>query len=159
MSRSTKESWLQGEGDLKEADVEDVPVPGQSVRVRALSARYSAQVQSQVKTVNEGRSAVMKVDVESMEVLQFHHGVIDPTFTLDEAKQIQEKFGPAFRKVVAKIDELSGIDKEAIEQAEQRFPGGVQDTNGTARESASEPMDAAAPTGGGRPDVPARVGA
>lgn len=159
MSRSTKDSWLASDGDLREDNVEDVPVPGESVRVRALSARYSAEVQSQMKMVNEGRSQVAKIDVASMEALQFAHGVIDPVFTLEEAKQIQEKFGPAFRKVVQKIDELSGIDKEAIEQAEQRFPGGVQDTNGTARESASEPVDAAAPTGGGRPDVPARVGA
>ena len=159
MARSTKESWLQGQGDLKEADVEDVPVPGESVRVRALSARYSAQVQSQVKTVNEGRSAVMKVDVESMEALQFHHGVIDPQFSLEEARQIQEKFGPAFRKVVSKIDELSGIDKEAIEKTEQRFPGGLPDEDGAEGPAPSEPVVDAAAARSGRPDLHAPVGA
>lgn len=159
MARSTKESWLQGHGDLKEADVEDVPVPGETVRVRALSARYSAQVQSQVKTVNEGRSAVMKVDVESMEVLQFHHGVIEPQFSLEEAKQVQEKFGPAFRKVVAKIDELSGIDKEAIEKTEQRFPSGVPDANGAAGPAPVDPVVDATAAGRRGPDLPAPVGA
>lgn len=148
MSRS-KESWLTGPGDLAEADVEDVPVSGESVRVRALSARYSAEVQSQVKMVNEGVSQVAKIDVATMEVLQFVHGVIDPQFTLDEAKQIQERFGPAFRKVIAKIDELSGIDKEAIEKTEQRFPDRVPDEEGSALgNGVVEPVDAVA--GGGR---------
>lgn len=148
MSRSTKESWLQGEGDLKEADVEDVPVPGESVRVRGLSARYSAEVQSQLKMVTEGRSQIAKIDVASMEALQFAHGVVEPTFTLDEAKQVQEKFGPAFRKVVEKIDELSGIDKEAIEQSEQRFPSGLPDANGTAGQPAAESVVDAVTAGG-----------
>ena len=63
MARSTKESWLTGPGDLQEADVEDVPVPGQSVRVRALSARYSAEVQGKLKLTQEGREQVAKIDV------------------------------------------------------------------------------------------------
>ena len=59
MSRSSKEAWLTGPGDLAEADVEDVPSPGQSVRVRALSAKYSALVQGQMKLVSEGTSQAM----------------------------------------------------------------------------------------------------
>lgn len=124
MARSTKESWLQGAGDLKEDDVEDVPVPGESVRVRALPAKYSAEIQGQLKLVQEGRDQVAKIDVPSMERLQFTYGVVDPQFTEQEATQIQEKYGPAFRKVITRIDELSGIDKEAIEKVEQRFPSG-----------------------------------
>jgi len=120
MTRS-KDAWLNGPGDLAEATVEDVPVPGQSVQVRALSARYSAEVQSQLKLTGDGREQVAKIDVPAMELLQFKHGCIDPEFTLEEARSIQERYGRAFRKVVAKIDELSGIDKEAIEQVEQRF--------------------------------------
>jgi hypothetical protein len=54
-------------------------------------------------------------------VLQFKHGVIEPEFTLEEVEAIAEKYGPAFNKVVARIDELSGVDKEAIEAAEARF--------------------------------------
>jgi hypothetical protein len=148
MSRSTKEAWLSGQGDLKEADVEDVPVRGQSVRVRALSARYSAEVQSQVKMVSEGRSQVAKIDVPTMEMLQFVHGVIEPQFTPDEAKLVQERFGPAFRKVIAKIDEISGIDKEAIEQTEQRFHGGAADAEGIAVGNGTVEPDAAVAAGG-----------
>jgi hypothetical protein len=37
-----------------------------------------------------------------MELLQFVHGVIDPQFTIDEARLVQEKFGPAFKKVIGR---------------------------------------------------------
>lgn len=150
MSRS-KDAWLTGPGDLEEADVEDVPTPGNSVRVRALSARWSAAVQSQTKVVAEGREQVAKLDVVAMERLQFIHGVIDPVFTEAEAQQIQEKFGPAFRKVIAKIDELSGIDKETIKATEERFrPGG---------EAPSGKKDNGTGSGDGGPDVRVRTGA
>lgn len=124
MQRSTTDAWLNGEGDLREDDVADVPVPGQSVRVRALSAAYSAEVQGQMKLTREGTDQVAKIDVAAMELLQFVHGCVEPTFTHEQAKQIQAKWGAAFRKVVAAIDELSGIDKEAISQTEARFPSG-----------------------------------
>lgn len=152
MSRSTKDAWLQGPGDLKEDDVHDVPVAGMSVRVRGLPAKYSAEVQGQMKLTQQGREQVAKIDVASMERLQFVHGVIDPVFSEVEASQIQEKYGAAFRKVVAKIDELSGIDKDAIEQTEMRFP------DGGAGETRSDVGDGT-PAGSAGPDVPVRVGA
>jgi len=152
MERSTKESWLQGPADLREADVEDVPVPGQSVRVRGLAAAYSAEVMGQMKLVSDGREQVAKVDVAMMERLQFVHGVIEPRFTPEEARVVQERFGPAFRKVVEKIDELSGIDKEAVENAEARFPARG------ATEAGSVLADGDA-TGNGGPDLPLRAGA
>jgi len=95
-----------------------------SVRVRALSAKYSADVQGQMKLVQEGGSQIAKIDVAAMERLQFLHGVIEPEFGEAEVAIIQERMGSAWRKVIAKIDELSGIDKEAIEATEQRFPAG-----------------------------------
>ena len=132
MDYSTKQAWLEGSGDLREADVEDVPVKGQKVRVKGLAAAYSAAVQSQMKFEEIGGERRAKLDVAEMEVLQFAHGVVEPKFTRLEAKTIAEKYGPAFRKVIDKIDELSGIDKEAIEQTEQRFPdGGGRTPNGT----------------------------
>lgn len=152
MERATKDAWLTGPGDLKEADVEDVPVAGQSVRVRGLSARYSAEVQGQLKLVQEGREQIAKIDVPAMELLQFVHGVIDPVFNESEARQIQTRYGPAFRKVVAKIDELSGIDKEAIENTQTRFPAGGESPQG------SDVGNGVAPGGAG-PDLHVRAGA
>lgn len=123
MGERKKDAWLSGPGDLKEAVVEDVPVPGESVLVRGLPAAYSNQATSEaleMKTV--GRDQVATVNTAKLEVLQFRYGVIDPVFTQDEAEAVAAKWGPAFKKVVAKIDELSGVDKDSIEAAEARFP-------------------------------------
>jgi hypothetical protein len=155
MSRSTKSSWLNGTGDLREADVEDVPTPGESVRVRGLPAAYSNQAQSEaleMKTI--GNTQIATVNTARLEVLQFAHGVIDPQFSPEEAEQIAQKFGPAFHKVVAKIDELSGVDKEAIDQATARFPSGGKPSpdEGEARTHES-------PAGSNGSAHPARVGA
>lgn len=120
---STKDAWLGG-GDLAEADVEDVPVKGQKVRVRALPARYSADMQGQLKIETVGREQVARIDVAEMEILQFLHGVIEPKFSEEDVRVIFERYGSAVRRVIEKIDGLSGIDKEAIEKTEQRFPAG-----------------------------------
>lgn len=152
MERSTKASWLEGQGDLREAEVADVPVEGQSVRVRALAARYSAEVQGQLKMVQEGSEQVARFDIAAMEALQFVHGCIDPTFTLQEARQVQAMYGPAFRKVIAKIDELSGIDKDTLKETETRFPaGGETPARGDGVDGSSD--------GSGGSDVRVRVGA
>lgn len=152
MERSTKDAWLQGPGDLREAEVHDVPVPGMSVRVRGLSARYAADMQGQVKVVTQGREQVAKIDAAGMELLQFVHGVIEPTFSEAEARQVQERFGPAFKKVIEKIDALSGIDKDAVENAEARFPvGGGSETRQDLGDGAS--------SGSSEPAVPVRASA
>lgn len=130
MARSTKATWLEGPGDLKTEEIKDVPVKGQSVLVRGLPAAYSAEVSSQMKMTQEGRDQVARVDVAAMEVLQFAHGVIEPEFSEDDARQVAQKYGPAFKKIVAKIDLLSGIDKEAIENAQARFPGSGEGKDG-----------------------------
>ena len=67
-----------------------------------------------------------------MELLQFLHGVVDPKFDEGQVRVIQERYGPAFRKVIAQIDELSGVDKEAIEKAQATFPAAQRHANGTA---------------------------
>ena len=142
LARSTRDSWLQGPGDLKEADVEDVPVPGESVRVRGLPAAYSNQATSEALELVTGRRGeqTAHVNTEKLEVLQFAHGCVDPTFTVDEARVIAQKYGPAFRKVVEKIDELSGVDKEAIERTNATFPaGGTGASNGGAAQADAAP--------------------
>lgn len=134
MSRSTKETWLDGPGDLREADVEDVPVAGQSVRVRGLPAAYSNRATSKALELVTGPRGdqTARVNTERLEIIQFAAGCVDPTFTEAEAEQIAQKFGPAFKKVIAKIDELSGVNKEALEQAEATFPAGGSETQRAA---------------------------
>jgi hypothetical protein len=132
VARSTKQSWLEGPGDLRTAEVEDVPVPGQSVLVRGLPAAYSNQASSEALEMRTDRRGeqIATVNQARLEVIQFQQGVIEPEFSEREAQQIAEKYGPAFKKVIAEIDSLSGVDKDAIEQANARFPSGGTSENG-----------------------------
>jgi uncharacterized protein (DUF1684 family) len=151
MERASKSSWLDGPGDLETAEVEDVPVPGQSVLVRGLPAVYSAEIQSKLTLETRGRQQVATVDIPTMERLQFLHGVVEPAFTPDEALVVQAKYGPAFQKVIAKIDELSGINKEAVAETEARFQDGGDGSEGRSNDAVA--------SGNGQPGVPARAGA
>jgi hypothetical protein len=123
-----------------------------SVRVRGLSAKYAADMQGQIKISTQGRQQVAEVDAAAMELVQFVHGVIEPQFTETEAKQVQERFGPAFKKVIEKIDELSEIDKDSIEKAKATFPAG----DGS---KAGPDVGDGTSNGSSGPDVPARAGA
>lgn len=153
MARSSKTAWLEGPGDLREADVEDVPVEGESVRVRGLPAAYSNQASSEALEMITGKRGeqTAKVNTAKLEVLQFAHGVIDPQFSVEEAERVAQKFGPAFKKVVAKIDELSGVDKAAVEETNARFQGSGEG------EAGSDLGDGDS-SGNGRSPVPARAG-
>lgn len=155
MARSNKSAWLEGPGDLKEAEVEDVPVKGESVRVRGLPAAYSNQAQSEaleLKTI--GNTQIATVNTARLEVLQFAHGCLEPSFSPEESQQVSERFGPAFKKVIAEIDRLSGVDKEAIDNANARFPSGG---DGAADDGEEGPDEAPARSRG--PVVSARAGA
>lgn len=154
MKRATKASWLQGDGDLRTEEVTDVPVPGESVLARGLPAAYSNQASSEALEMRQigNNEQIATVNTARLEVLQFLHGVVEPQFDLGEVEAIASMYGPAFKKVVAVIDRLSGIDKEALENAQARFPAGSGSENGVRVEDATT-------AGGSRPDVPARVGA
>lgn len=156
MARAQKSAWLEGPGDLKEAVVEDVPAAGEDVLVRGLPAAFSSEAQSEaLELITKGREQVAKVNTATLEAIQFAHGVVEPQFTLQEAQQIAERFGPAFRKVIEKIDELSGVDKEALTEAEARFQAGGEgevgsDVGNGATGGGSEPaVHARASTGTG----------
>lgn len=149
MGRSTKDAWLSGPGDLSEAEVEDVPVRGSSVLVRALPAAYSNKARSEAQELKiVGNDQVVTINAEKLEILQFQYGVVDPQFTYDEAEQIAQRYGRAFRKVISKIDELSDLNMEAISEAAERFPAGRE---GEGRADVGD----ADGTGDSRPPVPA----
>lgn len=152
MSRSTKQSWLEGPGDLKEDEVKDVPVKGQSVKIRALSATAASAASSEAVSSYEERGIQkMKIDQVKLSQLRFQAGVVDPEFSLDEVKVVFAKYGPAVQRVLTAINELSGIDEETVVETEARFQG-----SGT---SAAEANGTGAAEGNGGPTVPARAGA
>lgn len=152
-TRSTKDAWLSGPSDLAEDIVEDVPVKGQNIKVRGLPAQFSNEAQSKaLKMITGSRGEqTATVDVAAMSVIQFQHGCVEPQFTHAEAKQISERFGPAFFKVVNKIDELSGVDKEAIDQANDQFRSGVEEPGdgGASESDAVASVDSGSAVSGG----------
>lgn len=103
--------------DLKEEDVEGVF--GGKVRVKSLTAAQSARVK-QVSINMSGRNP--DVIWAAMELLQFEYGVIIPKFDADDVRTLHLESGPSFAKVIAKIDELSGTDKEEMAKAQAAFP-------------------------------------
>lgn len=152
MTRLTKDALLDAT-DLVERDVE-LPTLGGSVRVRSLPAAYSNQAASEALVMKQvGRDQIATVDTAKLEVLQVLHGLVDPKLeSLAEAERFAERCGPSFKRVIEVIDEISGVDKEAIELANARFQGGGASPNGS---------DVGDATGAGSagPDVPARAGA
>lgn len=124
MERLTKEALL-GASDLVEREV-DLPSIGGSVKVRSLSAAYSNQASSEalVYETFKGEQRA-RIDSAKLEVLQALHGLVEPKLnSLGEAEVFAKRCGPAFKKVIETIDEISGIDKDAIEDAQATFRGG-----------------------------------
>lgn len=152
MDRLSKEALL-GASDLVEREV-DLPSIGGSVKVRSLSAAYSNQASSEalVYETYKGEQRA-RVDTAKLEVLQALHGLVEPNLSsLAEAETFAARCGPAFKKVIETIDEISGIDKDAIEDAQVRFPSG----------GSGEAGPDVAPGNGARvdgPDKPVRAGA
>lgn len=162
MARLKKDAWAKPSLKTKEVEVDEL---GGSVLIRELPAEYSAEVQSNIQLVSEGGEQVARVNTAKMERLQFAYGVVDeqenPMFTEAEVEELQKKHGRAFKTVVAAIDELSGLDKEAIEKAEARFPSSGSTANGTSEGpgDSGASLGEAVTAGDTGPDLPARAGA
>jgi len=148
MSRLSKDALL-GASDLVQAEVE-LPLIGGSVLVQGLGAKFSNEAQSQaLKMTTIGREQVATVDTAKLEAIQVLNGVIDPKLeNLAEAEAFMANCGPSVRAVVDKIDELSGLDKKAIEEARARFPSGEAGEGGDTASDGS-------PGGDPQPTVPA----
>lgn len=144
---------LLGASDLREQDVE-LPSIGATVRVRGLPAAYSNQAQSEALeliTDVRGRQTA-HVNTEKLESLQVLHGLIEPKLSsIEEARTFAQQCGPAFREVVRVIDELSGLDKEAIEKTNATFPAGGTEAPGAV-------VGDGAQNGSAGSDLPVRVG-
>lgn len=130
MKRLSKDALLEA-SDLIERDVE-LPTVGGTVRVRSLPAAYSNQASSEALVMKQvGRDQIATVDTAKLEILQVLHGLVEPKLeTVEEAEKFAQQCGPAFKKVVEVIDEISGVDKEAIRSAEARFQGSGEDEDG-----------------------------
>ena len=132
MGLLTKDALL-GASDLVEREVQ-LPSIGGSVRVRSLPAAYSNQATSEALELITGRRGeqTARVNTAKLEILQVLHGLVEPKLnSIEEAEVFAQRCGPAFMEVVRVIDEISGVNKEAIEKTTATFhPGGSESTNG-----------------------------
>lgn len=153
MSRPSKDELL-GASDLVQDEV-PLPTLGFEVLVQGLGAKFSNEAQSKaLKMVTVGSEQIATVDTAQLEAIQILNGLVDPKLdSLEEAEAFMEKCGPACRAVVNKIDELSGLDKEAIAKAKAKFPGGEESETG-----GGEAVEDGSPNGGSGPVVPVRTG-
>lgn len=152
MERVTKDAWRRSSLRTKELEVEGFGI----VLIRELPSDVTADLSGLLDIVQIGREQRAKVDVATMEARQFAYGVIDdagdPMFTEAEARELARLHGRVYKEVVAAIDELSGIDKEAVAETEARFPVGGESPPGSDVGNGASP-------GSGGPSVPARAGA
>jgi hypothetical protein len=103
--------------DIVERDVPDV-FGGLTVRVRGLTASQAAHVKQQ-SFVMKGRSP--EVAWAQMERIQFELGVIEPKFSAEQVLMLHRTAGPSFNKVIEVLDEISGIGKESLREAQKEF--------------------------------------
>lgn len=134
MAILTKDKLLKA-NDLEEKEVE-LPSIGGSVKIRALSAAYSSQASSQAMELTTGKRGeqTARVNTAVLEELQVFHALVEPKLdTLEEARQFMQQVGPAGRTLIEAIDEISGVNKKALEETQARFPdSGSQSENGGA---------------------------
>lgn len=131
MALFTKDELL-GASDLEEREVYLKTIGG-SVKVRSLPAQFSNEAASKaLKLITGARGEqTATIDQGEMELLQVFHGLVEPKLhSIEEARTFAQKCGPAFKAVVEAIDELSGVNKEAIEAANARFQPGDSPANG-----------------------------
>jgi hypothetical protein len=117
---------LLGASDLVEREVE-LPSIGGTVKVRSLPAAYANQALSEALEVVTGRRGeqTAHVNTAKLEALQVLHGLVEPKLnSIEEAYRFAQQCGPAWRKVVETIDDISGIDKESVEKTQAMFPAG-----------------------------------
>jgi hypothetical protein len=153
MPYATRDALL-GASDIIERDLE-LPTLGLSVRVRSLPAAYSNQATSEAVEMITGPRGeqTAHVNTAKLEALQVLHGLVEPKLnSIDDAYTFAQRTGAAWRAVVGMIDEISGIDKAAIEKANAIFqPGGSGESG--------EVVGNGNGTGDGEPDLSVPAGA
>jgi len=103
--------------DIVEQDVEDV-FGGLVVRVRGLTASQAAHVKQMSFSV-AGRNP--ELSWAQMEMAQFELGVIEPKMEQAQVLMLHRTAGKSFAKIIAVIDEISGIGKEELRKAQSEF--------------------------------------
>lgn len=141
MAVLTKDAFLKA-NDLEEKEIE-LPTIGGSVKIRALPAAYSAQASSEAMEVTMGARGQQstKLNTARLEELQVFHALVEPKLgSVEEARTFLTQCGPAARTLIDEIVKSSGLNQEALEDAQTRFPGvGDGTPNGGSAQSVPGP--------------------
>jgi hypothetical protein len=125
MSLFSRDSLL-GATDLTEREIE-LPSIGGSVRIRSLPAAYSNQANSEatevVNTELRGRQQqTIRLNSAKLEALKVLHALVEPKLnSIEDAYTFSQRVGTAWVTLVKAIDDISGIEPEAIESTEAMF--------------------------------------
>lgn len=103
--------------DLKTERI-DIPEWGYSIEIKSFTAAQQAAVKERGFGFKGEETTVAWAE---MEVMQFHQGVINPSFTEEGARELHLSSGPGFNRVIEALDKLNKIDKEALRKAREEF--------------------------------------
>lgn len=92
--------------DCREEELE-VPEWGGWVLLRSPTALAQAEIQSAGMQLDESGNPT-GVDIPAMERMKFRYCVVDPVLTEDDVMEIQRSQGPSWKRVMDKVDELTG---------------------------------------------------
>jgi hypothetical protein len=103
--------------DIIEEELE-VPEWGVSVKIRSFTAAQNAQIKQRGYGFHGEQ---MSVAWAEMEILQFQQGVIEPRFDEDQVRTLHLSSGRGFQRVIDRLDQLTGTDKEELRKARIEF--------------------------------------
>lgn len=99
-------------------EVVDIPEWGKSMELKSFTAAASARIKSRGFAFREGETAIAWAE---MEITQFMEGVKNPQWSEEDVRLLHLTSGAGFARVIAWLDEKSGIDKEALKRDRDEF--------------------------------------
>lgn len=96
-------------------DVLEIPEWECSVKVRSLTAAQAAVVKQKGLAISD--SGAGKVAFAEMEITQFQFAVEEPRFSEKDVRKLHATSGRGFQRIINWVDEQTGLDKQALEDA------------------------------------------
>lgn len=116
----SKEQIQEAAGRDIKTEILEIPEWGYSVRVKAFTAAKQAAIRQIGFQQSEGG---VVINWAMMEIAQFQMGVTEPAFSESEVRSLHAKSGPGFQRIIKWLDDNSGLDKKAMEEAKETFQG------------------------------------
>jgi hypothetical protein len=96
-----------------------------TIKLRSPTARAAAEIKAAMMVLDTETETV-SMDVAAGERAQILHGIVEPALTPADVEVMQDRFGPVWQRVIARLDSISGpLGKPgAKSDAEAAFPEG-----------------------------------